>query len=179
MDKPDDDRAQFNYQLLGRLQQDCDYYLGYGNRAKKHLWAGDEVEQIAKMKELYDGFNEKPEWITLEDIARYEAAMINAIPRSCLVEDLSKCPQCGGEADRGVNNCVPPSAYMCSKCCAQEEAEKVAVPPAGFILVHEGLRQDGDMRWSHFDQRWTLVYSDSMSERIEDFDFPCARKLSK
>jgi hypothetical protein len=75
MDKPNDDRAQFNYQLLSRLQQDCDYYLGCGNRVKKHLWAGDEVEQIRKMKELYDGFNEKPEWITLEDIARYETAL--------------------------------------------------------------------------------------------------------
>jgi len=168
MDKHDDDRAQFNYQLLSRLQQDCDYYLGCGNRTKKHLWAGDEVEQIKKMKDLYDGFNEKPEWITLEDIGRYEAAMINAISGSFLVEDLSKRPQCGGKAARGVNNCTP-----------QEEAEKAAIPPAGFALIYEGLRQEGDMRWSHFDQRWTLVYSDSMSKRIEDFEFPCARVLSK
>jgi hypothetical protein len=70
--------ARFNYQLLSRLQQDCDYYLGHGNRAKKHLWAGDETAQIAKMRELYDGLSEKPEWLTLEDIARYEAAMIVA-----------------------------------------------------------------------------------------------------
>lgn len=66
----------FNYQLLARLQQDCEYYLGFGDRAKKHLWALDEVEQIKKMRELYDGFDEKPEWITLEDIERYEAEMI-------------------------------------------------------------------------------------------------------
>lgn len=95
------------------------------------------------------------------------------------MEELSKCPQCGGEADRGVDSCIPPSAYMCSKCCAQEEAEKASIPPAGFALVYEGLRQDGDMRWSKFDQRWTLVYSENMSKRIEDFDFPCARRSSK
>ena len=70
------DREQFNYQLLGRLQQDCEYYLGFGNRNKKRLWAGNEIEQIQKMKELYSGFLEKPLWITLEDIARYEAAMV-------------------------------------------------------------------------------------------------------
>lgn len=68
--------TQFNYQLLGRLQQDCDYYLGHGNRAKKHLWAGDEAAQIAKMKEIYEGLSEKPEWLTLEQIAQYEAAMV-------------------------------------------------------------------------------------------------------
>lgn len=67
--------SKFNYQLLGRLQQDCEYYLGSGNRNKKHLWAGDEVTQINKMKELYDGLVRKPEWITLEDIARYEKAL--------------------------------------------------------------------------------------------------------
>lgn len=71
-----DNPAQFEYQLLGRLQQDCEYYLGNGNRAKKHLWAGDEAGQIAKMKEIYESLPEKPEWITLEKIAKYEAAML-------------------------------------------------------------------------------------------------------
>jgi hypothetical protein len=69
--------ATFDYQLLSRLQQDCDYYLGHGNRAKKHLWAGDEAEQIAKMREIYEGLSEKPEWLTLEQIAQYEAAMVS------------------------------------------------------------------------------------------------------
>lgn len=40
--------------------------------------------------------------------------------------DLSKCPQCGGDADRGIDNCIPPSAYMCSNCCAQEDEGKAA-----------------------------------------------------
>lgn len=71
-----EDRNMFNYQLLARLRQDCEFYLGFGHQDKKRLWAGDEVEQIKKMKELYEGFNQKPDWITLDDIARYEAAMI-------------------------------------------------------------------------------------------------------
>jgi hypothetical protein len=78
----------FNYQLLARLKQDCEYYLGHGNRAKKHLWAGDEAEQIAKMKELYSGFNEKPEWISLEDIEAYEAKMVEVT-----VETLEQAPR--------------------------------------------------------------------------------------
>lgn len=72
MDKSPD---AFNYQLLARLKQDCEYYLGHGNRSAKHLWSTNEAEQIAKMKALYAGFSEKPEWISLEDIAQYEATM--------------------------------------------------------------------------------------------------------
>ena len=29
----------FRYQLLGRMQQDCEYWLGYGGRNDKKLWA--------------------------------------------------------------------------------------------------------------------------------------------
>ena len=67
--------SPFNVMLFGRLQQDCEYYLGFGGRAKKHLWAGDEVEQIQKMKELYQSVPVKPEWITLEAIKEYEEKM--------------------------------------------------------------------------------------------------------
>lgn len=67
---------QFNYQLLARLQQDCDYYLGFGARNKKYLWALDEAEQIQKMKSLYNALPEKPVWISMADIERYEAAML-------------------------------------------------------------------------------------------------------
>lgn len=83
----------FNYQLLARLKQDCEYYLGHGNRAKKHLWAGDEVEQIAKMKALYAGFSEKPEWISLEDIEQYEAKMLTAIGSPAVSQDTADGPK--------------------------------------------------------------------------------------
>ena len=67
--------GKFEYRLLGRLQQDCEYYLGAGNRSKKHLWALDETLQIQKMKELYQSVPVKPEWITLEAIKEYEEKM--------------------------------------------------------------------------------------------------------
>lgn len=61
------------------MQSDCEYYLGNGNRNPKVLWAEDEEMQIAKMRELYNKLNPKPEWITLEDIDNYEYAMIYSI----------------------------------------------------------------------------------------------------
>lgn len=71
-----DSRNKFDYMLLSRLQQDCEYYLGFGGRHKKHLWAQDESAQIQKMRELYERLPEKPEWITLADIEKYEVAMV-------------------------------------------------------------------------------------------------------
>lgn len=68
---------KFNYQLLSRLQSDCEYFLGNGDRCENHLWAGNVSDQIAKMKELWTGFSEqdKPEWLSWKDILAYESEM--------------------------------------------------------------------------------------------------------
>lgn len=70
---------EFNYQLLGRLKSDCEYFLGYGNRNVNRLWAGNVEDQIEKMKELHNNFSEngKPEWLTYDQITQYEKLMIN------------------------------------------------------------------------------------------------------
>ena len=72
--------ASFRYQLLDRMRSDCDYFLGYGQRNTKYLWADDEVEQIAAIKAIYNSFPEdqKPEWLTLEQITEYESKMVNS-----------------------------------------------------------------------------------------------------
>ena len=68
---------EYNYMLLDRLKQDCEYFLGNGNGNVDTLWAKDIDEQITKMKELYNSFtdDEKPEWITIDDINNYEKEM--------------------------------------------------------------------------------------------------------
>lgn len=66
---------EFNYQLLGRLKSDCDYYLGMGNRNPDKLWAKNEIDQITKMLEIYDSLPQKPEWLTKEQILDYSEKM--------------------------------------------------------------------------------------------------------
>ena len=68
---------EFRYRMLSRMQADCSYYLGYGNRHAKHLWAGNEKDHIACMKALWESFPEdgKPEWLTFERIEEYEKQM--------------------------------------------------------------------------------------------------------
>ena len=65
----------FNYMMLDRLKSDCEYYLCYGGRNAKSLWAHDEQRQIDKMREIYDSLKIKPKWLTMEQIDEYAARM--------------------------------------------------------------------------------------------------------
>lgn len=76
--KENNTNLEYKYMLLDRLKQDCKYFLGNGNGNAEHsLWAKDIDEQIEKMKEIYNSFSEeeKPDWITLEDIDNFEKRM--------------------------------------------------------------------------------------------------------
>lgn len=74
-----EDKDRFTYMMLGRLQSDFDYFLGYGNRNPKNLWAGSVKEQIAEMKKLWNCLKEdkKPEWLSMNEIEKYEKLCIN------------------------------------------------------------------------------------------------------
>lgn len=68
---------EFRYRMLGRLQSDCDFYLGCGNRCARQLWAGDEQAQVHAMKTIWQSLPEtgKPQWLTWEKIEQYSSAM--------------------------------------------------------------------------------------------------------
>lgn len=66
---------EFLYQMLGRLESDCEYFLGNGDGAEKFLWALTVGNQISAMKEIYNKLKEKPDWMTLEKINTYEKEM--------------------------------------------------------------------------------------------------------
>lgn len=66
----------FGYRLLSRLKSDCDYMLGAGGPgAERQLWAGSVEGQVAKMRELLASLPEPPQWLSAEDIDRYEQDM--------------------------------------------------------------------------------------------------------
>lgn len=66
---------RFNYMLLSRLQNDCDYFLGNGNGHEKYLWADTVEEHIQEMEKLYNNIKIKPEWLSKEDIQKYKIDM--------------------------------------------------------------------------------------------------------
>ena len=95
---------EFEYRRLSVLKSDCEYFLGAGGRHEKHLSEGGSIaKQIARMRELYDLLPEKPEWLTAEDIDRYEAEMTGAEPEKQAVEQ-SESPAPAGEAATDLQN---------------------------------------------------------------------------
>ena len=68
----------YRYQMLGRLQADCEYYLGFGSRDTERLWSKNVTDQIAMMKAIWNSFPDdgKPVWLTLEQIEQYATDML-------------------------------------------------------------------------------------------------------
>ena len=84
--EPTEQDTSFSYQLLSRLQSDCEYFLGAGQGHEKHLWAGNVKNQIAKMWELYNAVPEKPNWLTAQDIELYEKQMAGVEQKAASVD---------------------------------------------------------------------------------------------
>nr|WP_145142240.1 LPD11 domain-containing protein [Paenibacillus sp. Y412MC10] len=63
--------------LLGRMQEDCKYYLGYGSRNGGHLPSWKRQNAYSETKKLHVSFpeGEKPEWLTYDQILEYEKKM--------------------------------------------------------------------------------------------------------
>ena len=87
---------KFRYMLLSRMQSDCEYYLNYGNRNPKRLWAGDEQRQIEYMILLHDSFkeDEKPQWMKLSTIKRECLSLSPDAKSSCSRPDGGGCGIC-------------------------------------------------------------------------------------
>ncbi len=66
---------RFNYQMLGRLQSDCEYAIKQA-KSIRHLWGITVEDHIAEMRRLYALVREKPEWLSLEDIDMYERELL-------------------------------------------------------------------------------------------------------
>jgi len=58
--------------LLSRLQQDIEYFLGYGNRCEKHLYYGNVKEHFQEMVKLWKSLPEKPVWFRAVDFIKYK-----------------------------------------------------------------------------------------------------------
>ena len=139
--------SQGDYRLLGRLKSDCDYFLGAGGRAEKHLWAGNVREQIAKMRELYATLPDKPEWLTPEDIDRYARRM--------------KPPYEVAVYHHFENGFDEKLDYQ-----TLAEAEQVAQKHVdGTMDGEDGFAYDGAAVYDLQENRWLRVYGDFPDER--------------
>ena len=144
---PKKEAAEESYQLLSRLKADCDYFLGAGGRAEKHLWAGNVREQIAKMRELYDALPEKPEWLTMEDIDRYAQRM--EPPYEVVVYH---------HFENGFDEQLD---YQ-TLAKAEQAAQKYV---AGTMEGEDSFAYDGAGIYDLYERKWLRVYGDFPDER--------------
>ena len=136
-----------DYRLLSRLKADCDYFLGAGGRAEKHLWAGNVREQIAKMRELYAALPDEPEWLTMEDIDRYAQRM--EPPYEVVVYH---------HFENGVDERLD---YQ-TLAEAEQAAQKYV---AGTMEGEDGFAYDGAGIYDLQENRWLRVYGNFPDER--------------
>jgi hypothetical protein len=136
-----------DYRLLSRLKDDCDYFLGVGGRAEKHLWAGNVREQIAKMRELYAALPDEPEWLTMEDIDRYAQRM--EPPYEVVVYH---------HFENGVDERLD---YQ-TLAEAEQAAQKYV---AGTMEGEDGFAYDGAGIYDLQENRWLRVYGNFPDER--------------
>lgn len=139
--------SQGDYRLLGRLKSDCDYFLGAGGRAEKHLWAGNVREQIAKMRELYASLPDKPEWITPEDIDRYARRM--EPPYEVAVYH---------HFENGFDEKLDYQTLAEAEQAAQKYVD-------GTMDGEDGFAYDGAAVYDLQENRWLRVYGDFPDER--------------
>jgi len=69
------DYPRYAYMTLSRCKMDCNFYLGYGNRKNDVLYMGNPQDHIDFMKALWQHLDEKPEWLTIEQINEFEKQM--------------------------------------------------------------------------------------------------------
>ena len=136
-----------DYRLLSRLKADCDYFLGAGGRAEKHLWAGNVREQIGKMRELYAALPDEPEWLTMEDIDRYAQRM--EPPYEVVVYH---------HFENGVDERLD---YQ-TLAEAEQAAQKYV---AGTMEGEDGFAYDGAGIYDLQENRWLRVYGNFPDER--------------
>lgn len=69
----------FRYMLLSRMEQDCEYFLGYGARHEGRLCALNVKAHIHCMKYIHNSFDhdKKPEWLAMEKINQNEKEILN------------------------------------------------------------------------------------------------------
>ena len=135
-----------NYLILDRLRADCEYFLGAGNRAKKHLWAGSVYAQIVKMRELYDALPQKPEWLTKEMIDDYADRM---------------APQYQVVAYHHFENGFDEKRdYQ-----TLEEAEKAAQGYVDGTMGSDGFAYDGAAIYDQQARKYLRIYGDYPDER--------------
>ena len=181
------------YMLLGRLQMDCNYYLGAGNRNSKHLWAGTPKEQIEKMKELYSKLVVKPEWLSEKNISDYEKAMLPQEKVENEKEQSLKSFARADETKQRISDIADNCRNACELCDKQSQndiflSEEQAVQavklgiPVGYVTkqeVHHGSSAGLHTFYILSEQNYSTLSNDESLDKGPVFHYTMTKEQKK
>ena len=181
------------YMLLGRLQMDCNYYLGAGNRNSKHLWAGTPKEQIEKMKELYSKLVVKPEWLSEKNISDYEKAMLPQEKVENEKEQSLKSFARADETKQRISDIADNCRNACELCDKQPQndiflSEEQAVQavklgiPVGYVTKQEGHHGSSAGLHTFYmlsEQNYSALTNDSSMDKGPVFHYTMTEEQKK
>lgn len=181
------------YMLLGRLQMDCNYYLGAGNRNSKHLWAGTPEEQIEKMKELYSKLVVKPEWLSEKNISDYEKAMLPQEKVENETEQSLKSFARADETKQRISDIAENCRNACELCDKQPQndiflSEEQAVQavklgiPVGYVTKQEGHHGSSAGLHTFYmlsEQNYSALTNDSSMDKGPVFHYTMTEEQKK
>jgi len=144
-----------DYMMLDRLRTDCEYFLGNGNGFLGSLYYKDIDKHIEEMKKLYKSFSEqeKPEWISLEDIYNYKQKMNEKLKETNFKkQDYKYIIQCDLSSDETiymnqyllVENVNVPSDYdvdLVGDCCFNCDFEILDPKIVAKVYSLEGVKK--------------------------------------
>lgn len=181
------------YMLLSRMQMDCNYYLGAGNRNSKHLWAGTPKEQIEKMKELYSKLVVKPEWLSEKNISDYEKAMLPQEKVENEKELSLKSLARADETKQRISDIAETCRNACELCDKQSQndiflSEEQAVQavklgiPVGYVTKQEGHHGSSAGLHTFYmlsEQNYSALTNDSSMDKGPVFHYTMTEEQKK
>lgn len=91
------------YQRLGQLVRDCEYFLGAGAcHSQKYLYGGNPERHAAEMLRVYKSLNKKPTWLCEKDIALFKRAMLSENTSTIFLDRPKKAKVKTWLANKGV-----------------------------------------------------------------------------
>lgn len=132
-----------DYRMLGRLKSDCEYFLNFGAGREDVLYYENVEEQCNAMEKIWNSFedNDKPEWITPEQIQEYRDRMNQKLKENGLssyVEGLSDALDETNRMLSGISEKnVMESATNVSEKINEYKNEQMTLPLSNFEFDDE------------------------------------------
>lgn len=119
-----------DYRMLGRLKQDCEYFLGYGAGNEDALYYKNVAAHCDAMEKLWNSFEaeDKPEWLTMEQIQEYRDKMTRELKENGLTTSVNNLSEALSETNRMLARTDNTVKNVTDSVTFDEEQQKEILP---------------------------------------------------